>query len=197
MDEMHTILSGASETTGLTVGQLLSMMGLYPPIQKTIQEELDSIFGSSERNVTVEDVNRMYHLERVIKETMRLFPVVPFIRRAIDKDIKLDSHVLPKESEVFIPVVSLHRRPNLWKDPLIFDPDRFLANNEASRPGYSYLPFSSGNKNCIGFKYAMLSMKTTLAIFFKDYEVQSSEHKSVEELDFWVNIVAYPKGGCC
>ncbi|CAH1380096.1 unnamed protein product [Tenebrio molitor] len=196
LDEMHTILCAGTETIALTVGLLLSMMGLYPTIQKSIQEELDSIFGSSERNVTVEDVNKMYCLERVIKETMRLFPAAPFIRRAVDKDIKLDSHVLPKESEVYISVMYLHRRPDLWKDPLVFDPDRFLSESEASRPAYSYLPFSSGTKNCIGFKYAMLSMKTTLAVFFKHYEVQSSKHKSIEELDFRVNIVAYPKGGC-
>jgi cytochrome P450 len=61
-----------------------------------------------------------------------------------------DSHVLPKDSEVYIPVMSLHRRPDLWKDPLVFDPDRFLAESEASRPAYAYLPFSSGTKNCIG-----------------------------------------------
>jgi cytochrome P450 family 4 len=93
VDEMHTILCAASETIAITVGLLLSMMGLYPTIQKTIQEELDSIFGSSERNVTVEDVNKMYCLERVIKETMRLFPAVPFIKRAVDKDIQLGRNI--------------------------------------------------------------------------------------------------------
>jgi hypothetical protein len=42
----------------------------------------------------------------------------------------------------------------------------------------------------------MLSMKTMLAIFFKHYEVQSTEYKSVEDVEFWLNIVAYPKKGC-
>jgi cytochrome P450 len=57
--------------------------------QKNIQEELASIFGHSDRTVTLKDVNRMYYLERVIKETMRLFPPVPFIRRSVDEDIEL------------------------------------------------------------------------------------------------------------
>ncbi|CAH1380095.1 unnamed protein product [Tenebrio molitor] len=195
MDEIQSIFA-ASETTAITNALVLCMMGLHSNIQKNIQEELDSIFGHSDRTVTLEDVNRMYYLERVIKETMRLFPAVPFIRRSVDEDIKLDSHVLPKGSEVYIPLVSLHRRPDLWKDPLVFDPDRFLAENEAKRPDNSYLPFGYGRRNCIGFRYAMLSMKTMLAIFFKHYEVQSTEYKSVEDVDFWLNIVAYPKRGC-
>jgi cytochrome P450 len=66
--------------------------------------------------------------------------------------VSIDSHVLPKGSEVFIPLVSLHRRPDLWNDPLVFDPDRFLAENEASRSGYSYLPFGCGRRNCMGMK---------------------------------------------
>ncbi|XP_068899935.1 cytochrome P450 4C1-like isoform X1 [Tenebrio molitor] len=195
LDEIHSILA-AGETAAITNALLLCMMGLHSNIQKNIQEELDSIFGHSDRIVTLEDVNRMYYLERVVKETMRLFPPAPFLRRSVDEDIKLDSHVLPKGSEVFIPLVSLHRRRDLWNYPLVFDPDRFLAENEASRPDYSYLPFGNGRRNCIGFKYATLSMKTMLAIFFKHYEVQSTEYKSVEDVEFWLNIVAYPKRGC-
>jgi hypothetical protein len=57
--------------------------------QKNFQKELDSIFGHSDRIVTLEDVNRMDYLERVIKETMRLFPAVPLIRRSVDEDPKL------------------------------------------------------------------------------------------------------------
>ncbi|KAJ3620019.1 hypothetical protein MTP99_004013 [Tenebrio molitor] len=195
MDEIQSVFA-ASETTAITNALVLCMMGLHSNIQKNIQEELASIFGHSDRTVTLEDVNRMYYLERVIKETMRLFPPVPFIRRSVDEDIELDSHVLPKGSEVYIPLLSLHRRPDFWKDPLVFNPDRFLAENEAKRPNFSYLPFSRGSKNCIGFKYAMLSMKTMLAIFFKHYEVQSTKYKSIEDVDFWLNIIAYPKTSC-
>ncbi|KAH0808071.1 hypothetical protein GEV33_014720 [Tenebrio molitor] len=188
MDEIQSIFA-ASETTAITNALVLCMMGLHSNIQKNIQEELASIFGHSDRTVTLEDVNRMYYLERVIKETMRLFPPVPFIRRSVDEDIELDSHVLPKGSEVYIPLLSLHRRPDFWKDPLVFNPDRFLAENEAKRPNFSYLPFSRGSKNCIGFKYAMLSMKTMLAIFFKHYEVQSTKYKSIEDVDFWLAML--------
>jgi cytochrome P450 len=62
---------------------------VFVSLQKNIQKELDSIFGHSDRIVTLEDVNRMYYLERVVKETMRLFPPAPFLRRSVDEDIKL------------------------------------------------------------------------------------------------------------
>jgi cytochrome P450 len=79
----------AFEYSGGCPEQDKNVVVVFVSSQKNIQEELDSIFGHSDRTVTLEDVNRMYYLERVIKETMRLFPAVPFIRRSVDEDIKL------------------------------------------------------------------------------------------------------------
>lgn len=52
-------------------------------------EELDLIFGNNDREATLEDINQMDYMERVIKETLRVLPIVPLISRYVDKDIKL------------------------------------------------------------------------------------------------------------
>jgi hypothetical protein len=86
----------AFEYSGGCPEQDKNVVVVFASSQKNIQEELASIFGHSDRTVTLEDVNRMYYLERVIKETMRLFPPVPFIRRSVDEDIELGKNGFSK-----------------------------------------------------------------------------------------------------
>jgi cytochrome P450 family 4 len=60
------------------------------------------------------------------------------------------SRVLPKRSSVLIPAMCIHTRSDIWKNPLQFDPDRFLPENERNRPRCSFIPFSYGLRNCVG-----------------------------------------------
>lgn len=62
----------------------------------------------------------------------------------------LGEYVLPKGAEIFLPFIKVHRDEKYWKNPLVFDPDRFHPCNMADRHPYSYLPFSNGPRNCIG-----------------------------------------------
>lgn len=61
-----------------------------------------------------------------------------------------EDKIVPKGTNVFISIFHIHRNPDYWEDPLKFDPDRFLPENQAKIIPGSYLPFSSGPRNCIG-----------------------------------------------
>jgi len=66
------------------------LLGHFPDVQAKVQEELEQIFGSDkDRPVTMEDLTRMKYLELCIKESLRIYPSVPFIGRAIKTDCPL------------------------------------------------------------------------------------------------------------
>mgnify|MGYP005983863579 FL=1 len=122
---------------------------------------------SCHEDPTLEEINRLEYVERVIKETLRLIPLVPFLMRSNEADITSgnlnssqnlspktgffpDPFVFPAGCNFLIPVVTLHRDPEVWPEPEKFDPDRFLPDEVAKRHRCSFIPFSFGSRNCIG-----------------------------------------------
>lgn len=77
------------DTTAAGSSFFLSMMGIHQGIQDKVIEEIDSIFGDSDRPATFQDTLEMKYLERCLMETLRLYPPVPIIAREIKQDITL------------------------------------------------------------------------------------------------------------
>lgn len=175
-DEVTTFLIGGSDTTATTVGFALLALGMSRDAQEAVHAELDAVFAGrdSQAHVDISDLPRLAYLERVIKETMRLFPVSVVVARKCSGDVRLaDGATVPPGVDIALLLYNLHRSPDSWPNPLAFDPDRFLASESANRHPYSYLPFSAGPRNCIGAGFAMASMKVALATVLRSYCVQA------------------------
>nr|CAD7402230.1 unnamed protein product [Timema cristinae] len=146
-------------------------------------EELNSIFGDSNRNATYRDIQEMKYLEMVIKENQRLLPSVPIFTRNLKQDVAIDGYIIPKGANVAIAPILIHRDPNLFPDPEIFNPERFSPENSLGRHPYQFISFSAGARNCIGQKYAMLEMKSTVSKVLRNYRLlPGSTTNKIEEL---------------
>jgi cytochrome P450 family 6 len=92
----------------------------------------------------------------VFTETLRKYPIVPFLDRMSNSDYKLTSPsgdgtiILPAGTSVYIPVLGFQNDPKYFPEPHKYDPDRFTDENKRSRPNYTYLPFGEGPRICIG-----------------------------------------------
>lgn len=113
---------------------------------------METIFGDSDRSATIKDLNEMKYLERVVKETMRLFPPVPIIGRITSEDVEIGGYQIPKDCFISIEIYKIMRDPKHFPNPMKFDPDRFLKENTNTRHPYAYIPFSAGPRNCIGMR---------------------------------------------
>lgn len=171
MDQLRLVMFAGTDTLSITVFGTLLMLALNPKHQELVVDELRSIFESADCDVTHSHIINMKYTERVIKETQRLLTPVPFIGRRTTANVKLEKGTIPKNTIVFINIMNMHRSPKIWGENVMeFDPDRFLPENVAKRPPFSFIPFSSGPRNCLGMKYAIISAKLTLAHLLRRYK---------------------------
>ncbi|XP_043483978.1 cytochrome P450 4C1-like isoform X2 [Leptopilina heterotoma] len=117
-----------------------------------IHEELYRICGHTDPTdypVNASDLIKMEYLSRVIKETLRYFPIAPHISRTVTNDLKIKQYTIPKGANVFISIMQVHKNKEFWPEPKKFDPDRFLPDEISKRPSCCYLPFSMGSRSCV------------------------------------------------
>ncbi|XP_061402882.1 cytochrome P450 4g1-like [Musca vetustissima] len=177
MDEVNTIMFEGHDTTASGSSFALCLLGIYQDVQQRVFEEQQAIFGDDlNRDCTFADTLQMSYLERVICETLRLYPPVPLIARTVEEDVNLKSgpYTVAKGSTVVLLQYFVHRRPDIYPDPEKFNPDNFLPERAANRHYYSFIPFSAGPRSCVGRKFAMLQLKVLLSTIIRNYRVSSN-----------------------
>lgn len=115
-EQVDTIMFEGHDTTAAGSSFVLCLLGTHQDVQARVMTELRGIFGDSDRPVAFADTLEMKYLERVIMESLRLFPPVPMIARKIDQDVRMASedHVLPAGCTVVIGTFKLHRRDDIF-----------------------------------------------------------------------------------
>lgn len=128
------------------------MLGIHKDVQEKCYQEIKRIFGDSDRPCTFADTLEMKYLERVIFETLRMYPPVPIIARKVNQDVKLATldAVIPAGTTVVVTTYKIHRRADFYKNPEVFNPDNFLPENTQNRHYYAYIPFAAGPRSCVG-----------------------------------------------
>ena len=159
-DEVMTIFLAGHETTANALAWTVVLLGKSPDVERRLVKELDEVLGG--RTPTMADVPKLQYTSMVLKESMRLFPPVWSLARRVVQDETIDGVTLPKDAIVFMCPFALHRLPKYWKDPEAFDPERFAPDAEPPTKG-AYLPFSMGQRKCIGDTFAMVEAQLGLA----------------------------------
>ncbi|XP_035742763.1 cytochrome P450 4C1-like [Vespa mandarinia] len=192
-EEMNTIIIAGSETSATTISFVLLMLATFPEIQGKVYEEVNRFCCSDDPKcvpMTYNDIKSMKLLERVIKETLRLFPAAPLIARKVTQDIKVTKNwTIPKGCSAVFLIYKLHRSAKYWPRPLVFDPDRFLPEKNCST---CFFPFSYGRRNCIGQHFAMLEMATVIATLIKRFRVTIDKPIEIAKIDVKLSITLKP-----
>ncbi|MBN3301800.1 CP4V2 protein, partial [Amia calva] len=192
-EEVDTFMFEGHDTTAAAMNWALHLLGAYPEEQKKVQEELEEVFGTSDRPATTEDLKKLRYLECVIKESLRLFPSVPFFARSISEDCTINGFNVPKGANAVIIPFSLHRDARYFPDPEEFRPERFLPENAAKRHPYAFIPFSAGLRNCIGQRFALMEEKVILSAVLRHFHVEACQKR--DDLRVVGELILRPDNG--
>ncbi|CAH1100868.1 unnamed protein product [Psylliodes chrysocephalus] len=191
-EEVDTFIFEGHDTTSVSLCYTLMVLANEQKIQEEIYEEIISIVGDSSIP-TYNELGELKFMERCIKESLRLYPSVPVIGRVAGEEIKTKSgYTIPKGCNISIMFYDLHRRPEIWKNPEKFDPDRFLQDNVAKRHPFAYLPFSAGSRNCIGQRFALLELKAALFGILRNFKLLPVDKP--EDMKYKTDLVLRPAG---
>ncbi|WP_225625951.1 cytochrome P450 [Streptomyces werraensis] len=175
-DEVVTMVVAGADSTAYTLSWLLHELGRNPAIEARLHRELDTVLGG--RPVTFDDFPKLEYTQRLIQETLRLHSVSWIQMRRTIAPVKLGDTRLPVGAEVLFSPTTMHRDPDLYPDPLRFDPDRWLSPPRRE----AFQPFSAGPRKCPGDHFALTQMAITLATIAAHWRLVPATRRKVREV---------------
>ena len=187
-DEVVTLLLAGHETTALALTFTSYLLAKHPGVEAKLVDELEDVLEGE--TPTLEDLEELTYTERVVKESMRLYPPVPgIVREPVKPDI-IGGYEIPPGATIRMHQWVVHRDPRWYDDPLAFRPERWTDEMERELPKLAYFPFAAGPRRCIGDRFAMLEARLIVAAIYANYHL---ELVPGTELDLMATITARPK----
>jgi cytochrome P450 family 135 len=144
-DELMTLLVAGHETTATALAWAIELLARHPQALGRLREEVEA--GEDE------------YLDAVVKETLRLRPVIALVLRKLVEPMEIGGHLLPAGVSVAPSIYLLHHRPEIYPEPERFRPERFLERPTGT---YTWIPFGGGVRRCLGGAFAEFEMKVVL-----------------------------------
>lgn len=187
-DELITLLVAGHETTASALAWAFERILSEAGVAERISAEIEAVAGDGP--LASAGLARLEYLDAVVKETLRLRPVVAIVGRRLKGPFEVAGHRLPKDVFLAPCIYLTHRRPDIYPEPERFRPDRFL---EQKPDPYAWLPFGGGLRRCIGMAFALFEMKVVLATVFRRARLKLASARPIQTRRRLITLV--PSGG--
>jgi cytochrome P450 len=169
-DELVLFIVAGHETIATALTYALYAVGHHPQAQQRVAVEVAELSAGP---VTAHDIPRLGYTVQVLQEAMRLCPPTAALGRMVMQDIAIDGYRVQAGTLALVSVIALHHDPDLWPDPLAFNPDRFASTAPSAGRRWDYLPFGAGPRRCLGDHFAMQEATVALAGILRHVEIRS------------------------
>lgn len=163
----------SSSTTTFAVWEL----ALHPEYQDKLRKEINDVLAKHNGELTYDALSEMTYLDKVVKETLRLYPIVTVVPRMCTKSYKIPGTnvIVEKGSRLHVPICGLQRDPEYYDNPDEFNPDNFSPEKESARPDFTWLPFGYGPRQCLGMRLGLIQAKLGVLAAIKNFKFTPHE----------------------
>jgi cytochrome P450 len=170
VNHMIFLMMAAHDTSTSTTTTMAYNLAANPEWQERCRDESDRL---GDGPLDIESLEKLESLDLVMNEAIRLVTPVQWAMRRTVRDTELLGYYLPAGTNVIAYPGMNHRLPEIWTDPLKFDPDRFTEpRSEHKRHRYAFTPFGGGPHKCIGMTFGQLEIKTILHRLLRRYRLE-------------------------
>jgi cytochrome P450 len=184
---MEVFLAGA-DTNSTTLLWALAELIRNPNSMEKVRNELRDVIGSQELDEL--NVSKLPYLQAVVKESIRMHPVAPFIvpRVIMEDGVEIGGFDMPKDARVIINAWAIGHDPTVWPEPHVFSPERFLETGENVRKTkVELISFGLGRRGCPGMPLALRVVPFVLALMIHEFEWSLPDGMKPEDLDLTEN----------
>ncbi|XP_076952143.1 desmethyl-deoxy-podophyllotoxin synthase-like [Bidens hawaiensis] len=180
------VFTGASENSSNIVEWAMAEMLRNPSMMKKAQTEVRRVINEKVNRVIEEtDLPKLNYMKMVVKETLRFHPPVPLLlpRESMEK-CTISGYEIPSQTRVLINYWAIARDPSSWKDPNVFNPERFQDETKDYRGhDFEYIPFGAGRRVCPGISLGMANTELSLASLLYHFDWELANGEKPQDLD--------------
>lgn len=189
-DEVMTLLLAGHETTAQALTYTAYLLAHHPAVEAKLLQELDDVLGDA--TPTVADVSELTYVEKIVRESMRLYPPVwGLLRETVDAD-EIGGYRIPAGKTIGMYQWVTHRDARFYDDPVAFVPDRWTESFRSDLHPFAYFPFSGGPRRCLGDRFATQEACLVVATLFQNVHFEALRN---EELTLAPAITLRPASG--
>ncbi|KAJ7336385.1 cytochrome P450 [Mycena albidolilacea] len=194
-----TLVEAGSHPTTAFLLSLILILAVYPERQERARQEIEAVVGTA-RLPELEDFKHLPFVEALIKEVIRIRPSFPtgvphFTTEEIRAGLSYKNYVVPKDTTIVLNIYSIFHNPDIYEDPEVFNPERYMQSEHGTRPGMdtdfrdNFL-FGAGRRICPGQSVAqatirLATMRLIWAFSFSSAVDPKTEQPIGRELHFY------------
>lgn len=171
---MTEMLLAGVDTTAFTLSWAVYLLARHPQVQQTVYRQILKNLG--ERHVpTATDVPKVPLVRALLKETLRLFPVLPGNGRVTQEDLVVGGYLIPKGTQLALCHYATSYEDENFPRAKEFRPERWLRKGDLDRvDNFGSIPFGHGVRSCIGRRIAELEIHLALIQLLQHFEIKTS-----------------------